>query len=105
MSFQGRQALLGTILLVKADDGIDHDDGQDNDRILDVADERGEQRRTYQDKDQDALELAEKDPPRRTRRRFRQTVGAVLFPALLYLRACKTNVGLHLKARSHLFSG
>ena len=55
---QSSQALLGTVCLVEADDGIDHHDGQNDDRILDVADERGEHRRANEHKDQDALELA-----------------------------------------------
>jgi hypothetical protein len=40
--------------LVEANNGIDHNDGQNDDRILDIADEH---------KDQDALELAKKHQP------------------------------------------
>ena len=103
--FQSSEALLGAVFLVEADRGIDHDDRQDDYRVLDVTDQRGEESGTEQDEDQDALELANKHPPRSAWRRGRKLIRPILSPALLYLLARQTDMGSHLKACGHLFSG
>ena len=57
--FSAAQRLLGAILLHEADHRVEHDDGENGDGVLDLADEAGDDRRGDQQHDHEIGELAE----------------------------------------------
>ena len=98
---QRGQAALGAVLLVEADERIDHDHGQDHQRVLGAADQRGQDRRAEQDQDQDALELREQHTPGRACRCLRQAVGAHTRQAFKRLLGAEPGFGADLQQRRH----
>ncbi len=73
----GGQRPLGTMLLNQADDGIDDDDGKDDRRIHDMAEQCRDQRRTQQHVDQHVVELGQELPGQAALRGRRQPVCPV----------------------------
>jgi hypothetical protein len=80
---RGRQALDGleplprALLLKVADDRVEDHHEEDRDRLGDIGDDRGENRRAKENEDQRVVELFDEEGKLRFRPRLRQHVGAV----------------------------
>jgi len=72
-----RDRLLGVVLLVKADDGVEDDDREDGDRVDGVAQDAGDDTSRDQNPDEEALELAQENRQRANVCALRQLVWAV----------------------------
>ena len=94
---QRGQRLLGLRLLHHAEDGVEHDDGHDRNRIDDLAQQERHDGRHDQDDDQEVVELVEQQLEEAGARALRQLVGTVSFKARAGLLAAQAQVqmGLH----------
>ena len=101
--FQGGQAALGTVFLIEANECIDDHDRQNHQRILETADQRGQQCRAEQNQDQDAPELGKQHVPRWARRWLRQLVGTETRQAFQGLRAGEPRFRVDAQTRRHRF--
>ena len=80
---QRGQALLGVVLLVEAEHGTEDDHEQDDDHVLDIANQQRQPGRDEQDHDQHALERVCQLESSRPLRPLYKPIGAVLREARL----------------------
>ena len=86
--------LLGPVLLDEADDAVEDDDGQDDGRVLGVADERGDHRCHQEHHDHGARELVQQQAPGRALLRLDELVGPVSRQAFGSVKASEPRRGI-----------
>ncbi len=74
---QGIHRPLGAVLLHEPDQGVEHDDGQDDDRVLEVADRGDDDGGNHEDEDHRARDLPREHRPGRRRPALDELVAAV----------------------------
>ncbi len=98
---QRRHRLFGAVLLEEPDEGIEDDDGADDDGVRGLADRHHHCRRDEQHHDHRVGELRDEDPPRRLNRLLLELVGPVTFPALPHLGRPQATLGIGVQCGGH----